>query len=300
MSEKGNEIYQQIKEKIGRLTERGTQEKQFLDFWRIACETKQQLFDQRHSYDDSSREFISKHKEHLIQIREEFIENMDYYVDKCIDRMQKTSHFRVYYAKTNAEAQKLFLEELGDAKVIYKSHSGEAKDIGIVSALKKHNIQVVETSIGTTLTQLFNYQLPAYQLGPSIHFSAKEIAAKMKEVYGVDVEPRAETIIQYYREHFRPELLTNVTVSLTSANAIAADEGSLVLVEGSGNISLITRATEKHMVAVGITKIVPTISDAFLVARTQARAPNVSMSYISIITAPSGTSPVAPSRILPS
>ncbi|NVM31753.1 MAG: lactate utilization protein [Candidatus Helarchaeota archaeon] len=298
MSDKGKVSYENIKKKISRLTEQGTKEKQFVDFWRLGCETKGEIADLRYGYDDSSREFVEKYKDRLIKIREDFIENMDYYVEKCIERMRKTNQFKVYYAKTNQEAQKIFMEELGENKVIYKSMTNEAKDIGILRALKKNNIEIRETEIGEILVELFDYKLPTYQLGHGAHFTVNEIVAKMKEVHGVDIEPRVEAIVKYYRDTYRPELLNNVTVALTSANAIAADDGSIVLVEGSGNISLITRATEKHIVAVGITKIVPTFFDALLVAKMQARAPTVSMAYMSIIFGPSGTSSIQGGRTI--
>ena len=299
MSANGKEPYDNIKEKIKRLSEPGTPEKLFVDFWRLACETKGEVSNLRYGYDDSSREFVDKHKEKVIEIRNEVIDNLDFFVEKCIERMRKTSQFSVHYAKTNQEAQKILLEELGDNKVVFKSHTTEAEDIGIISFLKKNNIEVKTTEVGGLLVELFNYKLPSYKLGEGVHFTVDEIVAKMKEVYGVDIEPQAEAIVKYYRDTLRPELLNNVTVALTSANAIAADDGSIVLVEGSGNISLITRSCEKHIVVVGITKIVPTFFDAMLIAKMQARAPTVSMAYMSVITGPSGTSSVQGGRTVP-
>ena len=231
MSTKGKEPYENIKKKISRLTEEGTKEKQYVDFWRLGCETKGEIAELRYAYDDSSREFVEKYKDRLIKIREEFIENIDYYIEKCVERMRKTSQFKVYFAKTNQEAQKIFMEELGDNKVIYKSLTTEAKDIGILSVLKKNKIDIRETEVGEILLELFDYKLPVYQLGHGAHFTVNEIVEKIKDVYGVDIEPRVEAIVEYYRDNIRPELLNNVTVALTSANAIAADDGSFVLVE---------------------------------------------------------------------
>ena len=95
-----------------------------------------------------------------------------------------------------------------------------------------------------------------------------------------------------------PHKTNDVKVSLTSANVISAEDGTIILGENEGNISLLTRATEKHIVVCGITKIVPTIFDALLVAKLQTRINNVSFSYISLIAGPSNTSDVQGERVL--
>lgn len=292
MSDKGKELHENLKLKINRLNEEGTKEKQFADFWRIACTAKDRTHDLRYLYDDSSQEFIEKHKDHLMKIREDFVENIDYYVDKCIDRMLRTCKFKVFLANTNEEAHKIFMEEIGDIKTVYKSSSTEAIDIGLLEFSKRNNIKIIETALGEKLADLFEYKLPTYRLGPSVHFTAEEIAAKIKEKQGIEIEPEARAITEYIRDYYRPDLLKNAKVALTSANAIAADDGSIVIVENSGNISLITRVAEKHITAVGITKIVPTFLDACLVAKTLSRINKVSMAYMSVIAAPSNSSSV--------
>jgi L-lactate dehydrogenase complex protein LldG len=204
----------------------------------------------------------------------------------------------VYLAKTNKEAQDIFLKEIGDSKVIYKSKSNEAKDIGIIDALKKNNIKIKETDLGDVLVQLFDYKLPSFGVGPGAHFTKEEIVAKIKEVHGIELEPKASAIVEYYRETYRKELLNDVKISLTSANVISAEDGTIILGENEGNISLLTRATEKHIVVCGITKIVPTILDAVLVAKIQSRINNVSFNYISLISGPSATADVQGEKVL--
>ena len=291
LSNKGNELYETVKQRIKILQDENRLERKFGDFWKLACTVKTRQHDMRYLYDDTSREFVEKYRDQLIVIRENFVENMEYYVEKCIDIMRK-QNFKVHYAKTNKEAQELFMEELGDSKVIYKSKSVEAKDIGIIDVLEKNNIKINETDLGDILVQLFNYKLPSFQVGPGAHFTEKEIADKIKEVYNLEIEPNAKNIVEFFRNSYRKELLNEVKVSLTSANAISAEDGTIVLGENEGNLSLLTRATEKHIVVCGITKIVPTLLDAVLVAKLQSRINNVSFNYISLISGPSNTSDI--------
>jgi L-lactate utilization protein LutB len=297
MSEKAEELYNQIKAKLEELQNAKSAYAQFSEIWKLACAAKYKSYDLRHFYEDTSREFVDEYREQLIKMKEDFIENIDEYVDKCIKRMEVTNHFRVYLAKTNEDAQKIFMEELGNNKIIYKSKSLEAKDAGIMDILKKNNITVKETDLGDVLCQLLEYDYPSFTLGPGIQFTTEEIVSKIKEKYNVEIEPEAEAIVDYFRNSYRKELLNNVKISLTSANAISAQDGSIVLVENEGNISIITRATEKHIVVAGIQRIVPTVFDALLCAKIQERIINVDGAYISFISAPSNTSDVQGHRV---
>ena len=231
MSEKGLEFYKKIKSKLEELNNENSAYAQFNEIWKLACAAKYKSYDLRHFYEDTSREFVDEYREHLIKMKEDFINNIDEYVEKCVHVMEKTNHFKVYLAKTNDEAQKIFMEELGDNKVIYKSKSLEAKDAGIIDILKKNNIVIKETDLGDVFCQLLEYEYPSFTLGPGIQFTTKEIVAKIKEKYGDIVEPEAEAIVDYFRSTYRKELLNNIKVSLTSANAISAHDGSIVLVE---------------------------------------------------------------------
>lgn len=298
MSDKGKELYDEVIRKVNKLREEDTSEKEFWDFFKLGCVLKTRQHDTRKFYEDTSREFVEKNREKLIEMRKRVLENIDYYVDKCIDVMRKTNNFKVYYAKTNEEAQQFFMNELGNNKVIYKSKSNEAKDIGIIDVLKENNIVIKETDLGDVLVELFDYKLPSFQIGPGAHFSIDDIVAKIKEVHGVEIEPKPSAIVEYYRKTYRKELLNEVKISLTSANAISADDGVIVLGENEGNISLLTRATEKHIVVCGITKIVPTILDAVLVAKIQSRINNVPFAYINLISSPSCTSDIRGINVL--
>ena len=296
MNESGKDLFEEVRKKIQTSQEDGTLENQFGNFWKMACSIKTKQHDLRYLYEDSSREFVDKYRDNLVEMREDFVNNMESYVEKCINIMRK-QNFIVHLAKTNEEAQNIFMQELGDAKILYKSKSTEAKDIGIIDVLKRNDIKIKETDLGDVLVQLFEYKLPSFQVGPGAHFTEEEIAKKIKEVYGVELEPKAQAIVNYFRKTYRNELLNDVKISLTSANAISAEDGTIVLGENEGNISLITRATEKHIVVCGITKIVPNIFDAILMTKLQSRINNVSFNYISLISGPSNTSDIQGSSV---
>jgi L-lactate dehydrogenase complex protein LldG len=298
LKDRGNELYEEVKENINKIKEKESLEGKYWNFWKLGCFLKTKAHDLKNVYENTSREFVDKYKEKLIEMRDEVLENLDYYVEKCINVMRKANNFKVHYAKTNEEAQHIFMEELGDNKIVYKSKSNEAKDIGIIEFLKKNDIIIKETDLGDVLVELFDYELPSFQVGPGAHFAIEDIVDKIKEVHGVELEPKPSAIVNYYRKTYRKELLNDVKVSLTSANAISAEDGTIVLGENEGNISLLTRATEKHIVVCGIQKIVPTVLDAVLLAKIQSRINNVPFNYINLISGPSSTSDIRGINVL--
>ncbi|TFF96580.1 MAG: lactate utilization protein, partial [Promethearchaeota archaeon] len=298
MSEKGQELYEEVQEKVDKLEDEDSVYTKFADIWRLACLGKYRSYDLRYLYDDTSREYVEKYKPAMIEAKEKFVDNIDEYVEQCINVMEKTNKFKVYYAKTNEEAQEAFMKELVDNKIIYKSKSLEAKDAGIMDVLKENNIEIKETDLGDVMCQILEYEYPNFTLAPGVQFTEEEIVAKIKEKYGIDLEPKAEEIVAFFRKNYRPELLNDVKVSLTSANAISAHDGSIVLIENEGNISILTRATEKHIVVAGISKIVPDEFDALMVAKIQERITNVDGAYISFISAPSSTSDIQGKRVI--
>ena len=287
----GKELYENNKEKLKKLLDKTSEEYQFADFWGNLASIKK-----HREFDEDTKEYVDKHVDKLRPMREELVNNLEKYTEQAMKSIEKTGA-KVYLAQTNEEAQKLFLQEMGDEHILYKSKSADAKEIGILDACKKNGIEVIETDLGDVLVQLFEYELPSYQLAPGVHFHPSQIAKKIKEKYNVDVEPNGPAIVSFFRNTHRPKIL-NANISLTSANAVAADDGSIVLVENEGNISLLTRLPPKHIVVTSISKIVPTVYDALLQVNMQERWNTLIGSYISFIRGPSSTNDVYGQKVI--
>ncbi|MEX0568040.1 MAG: LUD domain-containing protein, partial [Candidatus Njordarchaeota archaeon] len=76
----------------------------------------------------------------------------------------------------------------------------------------------------------------------------------------------------------------------TGANVIAADTGSIFIVENEGNIRFVSNAPPTHIVLTGIEKIVPNVVDGMLYVDVLAKyAGYVAPSYVSVISGPSKT-----------
>jgi L-lactate dehydrogenase complex protein LldG len=90
----------------------------------------------------------------------------------------------------------------------------------------------------------------------------------------------------YLREKF-----CKADVGITGSNVVAANTGTLFIIENEGNARFVSNAPPLHICITGIEKIVPTLEDAFKVVQVlPPYASGIPMSaYVSMITSPSRT-----------
>lgn len=74
---------------------------------------------------------------------------------------------------------------------------------------------------------------------------------------------------------------------------MAADTGTVFLLENEGNIRMVTNVPPVHIVLVGIEKVVPTLEAAFKVAEVTWRYAGFTIPlYVSLLSGPSGTADI--------
>ncbi|MFX0097959.1 MAG: LUD domain-containing protein [Candidatus Hodarchaeota archaeon] len=287
---KGDEFYKEIQDKIETLKEGDENpHAHFARFWKMASDAKM------NAYLKYNKEKVEKLRERIRPMREEFVNDMEKYVQAALKSL-KTTNAKVHLAKTSQEAIDLFFQELGNEKRIVKSKSNDAKEIGLLKALKDKGIEVIETDAGDVIIQLTG-ERSQWQFGPAAHVEFEKIVSAIKEKYGVDVPPVEEDIVEFIRNTYK-DVIMKTRVCLTSANAIAADDGTIALIENEGNISLITRLADKHIVVAGITKIVPTLYDAVAVCNACESIVSILGAYISLIRGPSNTADVRGKKVV--
>jgi L-lactate utilization protein LutB len=171
----------------------------------------------------------------------------------------KKNGMKVHLTKDKFEAVEIILNELGDEKLVVKSKSNVTKEIELTKALEKKGLTVVETDIGDRILQLLKAS-PSHPTGPVTHLSAKEIAKGLSEYYGMKIKDDPEEIVKIVREDVISSL-SKARTGITGANAITAEEGSIVMTHNEGNIYEVMRK-EKHIVVTSIDKIYPDIESA--------------------------------------
>ena len=200
---------------------------------------------------------FEERKRRLRAVRKSSVGNAEL-LEKTMESL-KNNGITVHLARTTEEALGLILEEIGNEKFVVKSKSNVTREIDLVKELEKRGIKAIETDIGDRIAQLLN-AIPSHPTGPIAHLSAREIAKALRDSYGFDVGDSPEDIVRFIREDIARSF-AEARVGITGANAITAEEGSIVIAHNEGNI-FTTMRKDKHIVVTGIDKIYPDLEEA--------------------------------------
>src|SRR3972149_3659597 len=159
---------------------------------------------------------------------------------------------KVFFAKDSDDAVNMILKEIGNEKIVVKSKSNVTKEIKLTEALESLGIEVIETDIGDRILQVLK-EKPSHPTGPIAHLSAKKIAEGLSKFYGKKIGEDPEEIVTFMRKEIR-DYIERSHIGITGANAITAEEGSVVMVHNEGNIAEVIRK-EKHIIISAVDKV---------------------------------------------
>ncbi len=225
----------------------------------------------------------------LREVRDFSVGNNDL-LKKTIQRIEANG-VNVFIAKSGDDAIQTILKEIKDEKIIVKSKSNVTKEIRLTEELESKGIKVVETDIGDRILQVLK-EKPSHPTGPISHLSARRISQELSEIYGTQIKDSPEDIVRFVRKEIR-EYIEKSHTGITGANAITAEEGSILLAHNEGNISEVIRK-EKHFVVTAIDKVYPTIEDAINMLKviTYNATGSLIPSFVEIISGVSKTADV--------
>jgi L-lactate utilization protein LutB len=220
----------------------------------------------------------------------EFCVGNDTLLSNTIEKLKKNG-IKVHLTKEKNEAITIILNEIGQEKIIVKSKSNVTKEIELTKVLEKEGFTIVETDIGDRILQILGSK-PSHPTGPVAHLSAKDIAKGLSIYYNIPIKDDPEEIVKIVRE----DVLSNLDkakIGITGANAITAEEGSIVIAHNEGNIYEVMRK-EKHIVVTSIDKIYPDIESAINMLKVLSYNATGSIipSFVEIITGVSKTADV--------
>jgi L-lactate dehydrogenase complex protein LldG len=193
----------------------------------------------------------------LKAVREASVGN-DELLKRAVRNLEKNG-IQVFPARSKDDALEMILREIGSEKLVVKSKSNVTKEIELTTALESQGIKVIETDIGDRILQLLK-GTPSHPTGPVSHLSAKTIAEGLSRIYGETVGNEPEKIVDVVRKEIR-NYLEQASLGITGANAITAEEGSIVIAHNEGNIFEVIRR-QKQIVVTAIDKVYPTVEDA--------------------------------------
>ncbi len=177
---------------------------------------------------------------------------------RAIKKLEKNG-IRVFTAKSKNDAIGIILKAVGDEKLVVKSKSNVTKEIELTAELQSRGIEVIETDIGDRILQVLKSK-PSHPTGPVAHLSAKAIAEGLSKFYNKKINEDPEDIVRFVRDEIK-RYIEKAQVGITGANAVTAEEGSIVLAHNEGNIFEVMRK-KKHIVVTAIDKVYPAAEDA--------------------------------------
>ena len=228
------------------------------------------------------------------EIKKFSIENNEELLDQLLESFKRNG-IDCVMADTSEDAIDI-IDELIDeygATTIAKAKSNTLGEINLKKHLADKDIDVVETDLGDRILQLKKTDnKPVHPTGPASHLNISKITDIVNESLDVNVNPEPRAIMETVRRDVLNRL-KNARVGISGANAIAAEEGSLVMVHNEGNISIVS-LKDLHIIVAGIDKILPCLEDAISIVKLETifATGNFVTSYINVISGPSKTADI--------
>lgn len=234
---------------------------------------------------------LEETRKQVRKIKEHSIEHMGELVKEAMENIELV-HGKAYLAKNASEARRIAAGLVGEGKLVVKSKSLVSEEVHLNKALEKKGNEVYETDLGEFIIQLRG-EKPTHIINPSVHVPKEEVAKTFSRLLGRKVEADIPSLVGVAREFLR-EKFCNADVGITGANVVAANTGTLFIIENEGNARFVSNAPPVHICITGIEKVVPTLSDAFKVVQVlPPYATGILMSaYVSMITSPSRTADI--------
>jgi iron-sulfur cluster protein len=178
------------------------------------------------------------------------------------------------------------------AKMVIKGKTITSEEIKLNHVLEKDGIEVVESDLAEFILQVADEQ-PSHFIGPALHYSRERITALFKRKFKTDLPlDTGEALTRFAREKLRAKFLY-ADIGITGANLIAADTGTLMLVESEGNIRMSSFLPPVHIAISGVEKIIPTRMEmAPFVELLAASATGQSLAAYTSFLSPPLTDPV--------
>jgi iron-sulfur cluster protein len=227
--------------------------------------------------------------EEVRAIKEAAIPRMEELARQAIASIE-SNHGKAYLAATADEALKIISGIVGTGKLIVKGKTMTGEEIGLREHLEAAGNEVYETDLGEFIIQKLGSR-PMHILSPSIHVPREDVARLFSRVIGQGITEDSDIaeLVAAARLYLRDKFF-RADIGISGANVVAAETGTLFIIENEGNIRLATGAPRVHIALVGLEKLVPRMNDAYKVSEVTWRYANYTMpSYVSLVSGPSKT-----------
>jgi iron-sulfur cluster protein len=228
-------------------------------------------------------------------IKEQAIENLPQLLSQLEAAVrQRGGHF--FLASNAEDACRYGLEacQRHRAQLVVKGKSITSEEIRLNHVLQSAGIEVAESDLAEFILQVADEQ-PSHIIAPALHYSRERITELFKRKFQTDLPlDTGEELTRFAREHLRSKFL-HADIGVTGANLIAADSGTLMLVESEGNIRMTCLLPPVHIAIAGVEKVIATRREMapFLELLAASGTGQKLTSYVSFLSPPLDDPPFA-------
>ncbi|MDA0327864.1 MAG: LutB/LldF family L-lactate oxidation iron-sulfur protein [Gemmatimonadetes bacterium] len=197
--------------------------------------------------------------------------NLDRYLEEAEMRLLANGA-HVHWAESADDALRVLADVVArhDIRSAVKGKSMLTEELGVNDHLEQLGVRVRETDLGEYIIQLLG-EPPSHIVGPAIHKSLDDCRRLFHAHLGTAPDATPETLAAAARDALRQDFLA-ADLGISGGNFLAADTGTVALIENEGNIRLSTSLPRVHVAFVGIEKIVPRLEDLSGLLQLTARA----------------------------
>lgn len=214
---------------------------------------------QKNAFKDKDFDAI---RQDLAAIKNYAVENMAKLAADFEDNAKEQG--AIVYRARNAEDACQYIVSLAKekrVKKIIKTKSLISEEIQINSKLEAAGLPAMETDMASWLLQLLG-ERPSHPVLPALHLT-KEEAAKLLSAYcGHPVEPVIKDMAAFVRKELRQAFFA-ADMSITGANLLAADSGSVFILSNEGNDRMAANLPHIQVVLAGYDKLSATLDECF-------------------------------------
>ena len=164
----------------------------------------------------------------------------------------------VYLAGTAKEASDYIRDTClrHGARLVVKGKSITSEEIRLNHVLEAAGIEVAESDLAEFILQVADEQ-PSHIIAPAVHYSRERITELFKREFNTDLPlDTGEELTKFARKILRQKFL-HADIGITGVNLLAADTGTMMLVESEGNIRMTSLLPPVHIAIAGVEKIIP-------------------------------------------
>jgi L-lactate dehydrogenase complex protein LldF len=220
-------------------------------------------------------------------VKSHTLTHLDRYLEEAAQRLESNGA-RVHWAETADDALAVLdgVVARHGVRTAVKGKSMLSEELGVNDHLAALGVDPVETDLGEYIIQLLD-EPPSHIVGPAIHKSLDECRQLFHERLGTPLDGSPDELAAAAREALRARFL-EAELGISGGNFLAADTGTVALIENEGNIRLSTSIPRVHVAFVGIEKVVPRLEDVagFLQITARSATGQPIGLYVSLIQGP--------------